>query len=95
MLTRLVRMYIQPERVEDFVLFYEQIRPQIARQPGCVSVQLLRQADDPSAFATWSIWESSAALDAYRSSEVFRSFWPQVKRWFRQPAEAVSFEPFE
>ncbi|MBV9790650.1 MAG: antibiotic biosynthesis monooxygenase, partial [Chloroflexi bacterium] len=57
MLTRLVRMYFQPDRVEEFLAFYEQLRPKIAAQPGCISVQLLRQADDPSSFATWSVWE--------------------------------------
>ncbi len=93
--TRLVRIYFQPDKVDEFLAFYQQLRPQIARQPGCISVQLLRQANDPAAFATWSVWESQAALDAYRTSEFFRSFWPQVKTWFRQPAEAVSFDPVE
>lgn len=95
MLTRLVRMHFQPDRVEEFLAFYEQLRPQIAGQPGCVSVQLLRQADDPSSFATWSVWESAEALDAYRTSEFFGSFWPQVKTWFRHRAEAVSFDAVE
>ena len=95
MLTRLVRMHFQPDCVAEFLAFYEQVRPKIAQQPGCISVQLLRQADDPASFATWSVWESSEALDAYRTSEFFRSFWPQVKTWFRQPAEAISFDPVE
>ncbi len=95
MLTRLVRMYFQPDKVDEFLAFYEQLRPKIAQQPGCISVQLLRQTDDPAAFATWSVWESAAALDAYRTSAFFKSFWPQVRTWFRQPAEAVSFERIE
>jgi quinol monooxygenase YgiN len=95
MLARLVRMYFQPDRVEEFLAFYQQVRPQIARQQGCVSVLLVRQADDPAAFATWSVWESAAALDAYRTSDFFRGFWPQVKTWFRQPAEAISFDLVE
>lgn len=92
MLTRLVRMRFQPDQVETFLALYATMRPQIVAQPGCLSVQLLHETDDPAAFATWSIWESAAALDAYRSSPFFRQFWPQVRALFRQPAEAVSFE---
>ncbi|MBV9791583.1 MAG: antibiotic biosynthesis monooxygenase, partial [Chloroflexi bacterium] len=39
--------------------------------------------------------ESAEALDAYRTSEFFGSFWPYVKTWFRQRAEAVSFDLVE
>ena len=95
MLIRLVRMYFRPDEVERFLTMYEQTRPIIASQPGCRSVQLVRQIDDPAAFATWSIWDDQAALDAYRRSEFFRSFWPEVRALFRAPAEAVSFEQIE
>jgi hypothetical protein len=92
MLTRLVRMRFQPEQVETFLALYAAMHPRIVGQPGCLSVQLVREIDDPAAFATWSVWESVAALDAYRTSDFFRQYWPQVRALFRQPAEAVSFE---
>lgn len=92
MLIRLVRMRFRPENVPAFLALYEHARPIIAAQPGCRSVQLVRETDDPAAFATWSVWDSAVALDAYRTSAFFTNFWPQVKALFRQPAEAVSFE---
>lgn len=92
MLTRLVRMRFQPDRVDAFLALYAVMRPKIVSQPGCRSVQLVREIDDPAAFATWSVWESAAALEAYRTSAFFRQYWPQVRALFRQPAEAVSFE---
>lgn len=92
MLTRLVRMRFQPDQVEAFLALYTMMRPRIVSQPGCLSVQLVREIDDPAAFATWSTWESAAALEAYRTSVFFRQYWPQVRALFRQPAEAVSFE---
>jgi quinol monooxygenase YgiN len=92
MVIRLVRMRFHAEHVEQFLGLYQQAQPMIRSQPGCRSVRLVRQTDDAAAFATWSVWDDAAALDAYRTSAFFRSFWPQVKALFRAPAEAVSFE---
>jgi quinol monooxygenase YgiN len=91
MLIRLVRMRIQPEEVEAFLALYREAAPIIGSQPGCRSVQLVREIDDWSAFATWSVWDDPAALEAYRASAFFRAFWPRVRALFRAPAEAVSF----
>lgn len=92
MLARLVRMRFQPDKVDQFLALYAAAHPAIRTQPGCYSVQLVRAADDPTIFATWSLWEDVQALDAYRTSSFFVQFWPQVKALFRQPAEATSFE---
>ncbi len=92
MLIRLVRMRFRSEEVERFLALYDQAYPIIVGQPGCRSVQLVREIDDPAAFATWSVWDDAAALDAYRRSAFFRGFWPEVKALFRAPAQAVSFE---
>jgi quinol monooxygenase YgiN len=92
MLARLVRMRFQPDKVDEFLALYATAQPIIATQPGCHSVQLVRQIDDPSAFATWSLWQDASALEAYRTSAFFLGFWPQVRALFRQPADATSFE---
>ncbi len=92
MLARLVRMHFQPDKVDEFLALYAAARPVILAQPGCYSVQLVRQHDNPHAFATWSLWHDTAALEAYRTSAFFSTVWPQVKALFRLPADAVSFE---
>ncbi len=99
MLARLVRMRFKPEHVETFLALYAEARPRIQAQPGCLGVQLARETRDPAAFATWSLWEDAAALERYRASEFFTTFWPRVRALFRESPEAVSFEvvesPFE
>ncbi len=94
MVIRLVRMRFRSEEVERFLALYDRAYPVIVKQPGCHSVQLVREVNDPTAFATWSVWNDEASLDAYRRSAFFRnfSFWPEVKALFRLPAEAVSFK---
>ncbi len=92
MIVRLVRLKFQPEHVDAFLEFYSQSEPSIRAQPGCLSLALVRETGDPTAFATWSAWRSGRDLQAYRRSEFFRSFWPAVKAKLREPADAVSFE---
>ncbi|MBP8251891.1 MAG: antibiotic biosynthesis monooxygenase [Herpetosiphon sp.] len=91
MIVRLVRLKFAPEYVEGFLEFYAQSEPQIRNQPGCLSLSLVQETGDPTAFATWSSWESGRDLQAYRRSAFFRSFWPHVKSLLREPADAASF----
>lgn len=95
MLIRLVRMRFRPDQAEEFLRLYAANRMTIAGQPGCLSVRLVREIDDPAAFATWSTWHDADALETYRTGAFFRGFWPQVKALFRAPAEAASFYEVE
>ncbi len=92
MLTRLVRMHFQPDKVDEFLALFDAARSTISAQPGCHGVQLLRQTDAAASFATWSVWEDAAVLEAYRSSAFFQGFWSRVKALFREPAEATSYD---
>ncbi len=91
MLIRLVQMTFQPERVGDFLAFYPSVAERIRAFPGCAHLEFLQDADDPTAFATYSHWDSAEALEAYRRSDLFRPTWAHIKPWFAKPAEATSF----
>ncbi len=95
MITRLVEMELRPEAVAEFMALYGAARATIAGQPGCRSVVLVQAADASTRFATWSVWDDEAALEGYRTSAFFRSFWPRVRALFAQPARAQTFRPVE
>ncbi|ABX06011.1 MAG TPA: antibiotic biosynthesis monooxygenase [Herpetosiphon sp.] len=92
MVVRLVRLKFAPEHVAEFLAFYAECEPTIRHQEGCLALSLLRETGDPTAFATWSTWESGRDLQRYRRSEFFRGFWPRVKSLLREPADAVSYD---
>ena len=71
---RLVRMRFHAKHVEQFLALYQLAQPMIRSQPGCRSVLLVHQTDDAAAFATWSLWDDAASIDAYRTSAFFRGF---------------------
>lgn len=95
MITRLVETGIRPEMVDAFIDLYMHARPTILAQPGCPRVELVPAIDQPTLFATWSVWDHESALDAYRTGAFFRDFWPGVRVLFRNPPHVQPWTPVE
>mgnify|MGYP000117484155 CR=1 FL=1 len=89
---RIVKMTFELDRSEEFEGFFNEIKDQIAAQPGCFSVKLLRDKLDSGVFFTYSVWDEQSSLDAYRQTELFGMVWPKVKNWFTAKPEAWSTE---
>ncbi len=92
MLIRIVRMTFRPDAVPAFLDLFAASQAHIEAQPGCRSVRLWREAGTPHILATYSIWESEAALNHYRRSALFGGVWPRTKALFAEPAQTFSFE---
>ncbi|WP_303310871.1 putative quinol monooxygenase [Hymenobacter sp. BT730] len=90
MLIRIVRMSFQAEAVAAFQTIFQNSEEAIRSMPGCLYLELWQDADAPHIFCTHSHWESAAALDAYRKSELFGQVWPATKRLFSAPPMAFS-----
>jgi quinol monooxygenase YgiN len=89
---RIVKMTFRNERCDEFQSFFNEIKDQIAAQPGCFEVKLLREKSDSGVFFTYSIWDEQSSLDAYRETELFGMVWPKVKDWFADKPAAWSTE---
>lgn len=89
-LQRIVKMTFKAEHCDEFATFFGEIKDQIAAQPGCYEVKLLKDQADSGIFFTYSKWENQAALDAYRTTDLFGKVWPKVKDWFAAKPEAWS-----
>lgn len=84
-------MTFRPDAVPAFLDIFRASQPLILAQPGCRHVALWRDAADPVVLATYSLWESEAALNQYRRSELFGGVWPRTKALFTAPAVTYSF----
>ena len=87
---RIVKLTFELNRCDDFQSFFTEIKDQIAAQPGCFEVRLLKDQAKTGIFFTYSIWDNQASLDAYRETELFGMVWPKVKNWFAARPEAWS-----
>ena len=92
MLIRFVHMTFQEDRLADFMAIFEASKQKIRAFPGCQHLELRRDLDHPNVRITHSVWESPAALEAYRQSALFRTTWAATKVLFSDKPLAFSTE---
>lgn len=90
MLKRIVRMEFEPDKVEDFLALFEEVKGKIAAQNGCNNVELCKDAAQDNVYFTFSIWESEADLENYRKSDLFEKTWARTKVLFCAKPQAFS-----
>ncbi|MCB0578322.1 MAG: antibiotic biosynthesis monooxygenase [Phaeodactylibacter sp.] len=90
MIKRIVKLTFDPRRTGDFLALFRESKPRILGFPGCRHVELLRCTDPDNVFFTYSFWEDAAALEAYRTSDLFRSTWSRTKPLFADKPQAWS-----
>jgi len=90
MITRIVRLTLQPALADEFALLFVNHQEKIARFDGCIELSAFRDTAQPHVFFTVSKWQNEASLNNYRYSTFFKELWSQVKPMFAAPAEAHS-----
>lgn len=93
MITRIVKLTIRPEAVEEFKKIFYESQKLIRAFDGCLKLDLMRDLNNQSVFFTLSFWQNEDDLEAYRQSYLFRSTWAKVKILFSEKAEAWSLMP--
>jgi len=90
MLIRIVKMGFCKQNIPDFMAIFENTKSHIRGFEGCNFLELYRDNDDPSIFFTYSYWDNDEALEAYRTSQVFKDVWSVTKPLFSKRPEAWS-----
>lgn len=90
MITRIVKMTFEPEKVNAFTANFETVKHKIRDFKGCEKVLLLQDIANPAVYFTYSWWQSEADLNNYRNSELFKGVWSFTKSLFAIKAEAWS-----
>lgn len=88
MITRIVRMTIDPEKVDTFKKHFTDSCSLIQNFKGCTFLQLYHDADHPNMMITLSKWTSVDELNNYRNSGLFKQTWILVKPLFIAKAMA-------
>lgn len=89
---RFVRMTFTENGIVPFLEVFENSREHIRNFPGCLSLQLINDLENPCILCTSSIWESEIALENYRKSELFAKTWANTKIHFQEKAFAKSYQ---
>ncbi len=91
MIVRTVRMTLAPERVDDFLKMFDKVSSMIRSFEGCHFLELHQNVNFPNVITTFSHWESSEHLNAYRGSELFQGTWSETKTMFANKPVAQSW----
>ena len=92
MLIRIVRMYFQEDKTEEFLNIFEQSKHLIRAFEGCEYLELWQDLHLPNVFCTHSHWINESCLEKYRQSELFRSTWAKTKILFAEKPQAFSLQ---
>jgi heme-degrading monooxygenase HmoA len=92
MIVRMVRMTFKEELIPDFMKVFDESKQLIRSFPGCLYLELLKNADQPHVIYTYSHWEQAADLENYRNSDLFNTTWARTKILFADKPSAWSME---
>jgi heme-degrading monooxygenase HmoA len=92
MITRIVKLSFDPDRIDDFLAHFERIKNDVNNFPGCIGMKLYHDVANQNVVFTYSHWNTEADLEAYRKSDLFSKIWPTIKVWFNDRPEAWTVE---
>ena len=95
MFIRIVKMSFDNSNVELFLENFNNNKEKIRKVEGCRLLELYRDRNISSTFFTYSYWETEAALEAYRKSELFKTVWAKTKKLFNDKPQAWSVDKLE
>jgi (4S)-4-hydroxy-5-phosphonooxypentane-2,3-dione isomerase len=90
MIVRIVKMTLYPDKLGEFLKEFDLVKKQIRSFKGCNATELMTDVAKSGVVFTYSLWDSTEDLEAYRNSELFKTTWSRVKPYFREKAEAWS-----
>ena len=90
MIIRIVKLTIDPLKVNEFLELFNEVREEVSRFSGCLELFLYTDIEKTNVYFTYSVWKSTENLDSYRFSNFFKTTWPKIKKCFESPAEAWS-----
>jgi len=90
MIVRIVKLTFREDEVEVFKQILAESKEKIRAFPGVMYLEMLQAKDQSNVFFTYSHWKSSADLENYRHSNLFKTTWAKTKPLFAAPAEAWS-----
>ena len=64
---------ILPQHVDDYIENMKICAEKSNQEPGCIRYEVLQDADDPSIFSLYEVFEDEAAFNAWVGSEDFKA----------------------
>lgn len=89
---RIVKMEFEPEKVDEFLKYFDTIKEKVRAQEGCHHLELLQDINTPHVLFTYSIWDDESYLNKYRNTSFFKEVWTNTKKHFNAKPGAWSVQ---
>ena len=93
MIVRVVELKFEKENLPLALEKLEAVAPKVRAMKGCSYLEISSGIKDKGMILTYSHWSGTDALNAYRNSNTFITFWRDIKKLFAEPARAWSLDP--
>lgn len=94
MITRIVKLTFEPDKVQDFINLFDETKEAIKSSEGNCYLALIQDKHKKNVFFTLSRWNDEAALEKYRESILFQNVWSRTKALFSHKPEAWTTEEY-
>ncbi|HMT28834.1 MAG TPA: antibiotic biosynthesis monooxygenase [Bacteroidia bacterium] len=95
MIIRIVKLSVEPEKINEFLFYFDQVKKDIRSFSGCHHLELLGDVEGNGVLFTYSYWDTTAFLSEYLNSALFKATLAKVKPLFKSKAEAWSVEKLQ
>lgn len=86
------RVFIKPEKVEEFIEATRSLIEQSRAEEGNVSYSLFQDPADPSKFLFFEEWKNQAAVDAHFATAHFKAFGETLNACASSPADITVYD---
>jgi autoinducer 2-degrading protein len=95
MIVTCVYVNVLPEKVEDFRAAIIDNRRGTASEPGNIRFDILEQADDPSRFMIYEVFESEEAVRLHKETPHYLRWRDTVQGWMAEPRKGIRYDVVE
>ncbi|MDW8302151.1 MAG: putative quinol monooxygenase [Bacteroidia bacterium] len=95
MITRIVVLTFEENKVQEFLSLFDEHARQIRNYPGCMELVLCKDTRIANRFYTYSVWNSEQDLENYRQSDFFRQLWSKIKGLLKEKPLAFSLQVYK
>lgn len=92
MIVTTVLVQVKPEHIQDFIQATTRNHEGSVQEPGNLRFDVLQNADNPTKFLLYEVYESQDAAAAHKKTEHYLIWRDQVAGWMAEPRQGIPYQ---
>jgi autoinducer 2-degrading protein len=95
MIITCVHIHVKPDHVDQFIQATVQNHKGTIKEPGNLRFDLLQQADDPSRFMIYEVFDTEDDVKAHKDTAHYLKWRDSVGEWMAEPRTGIRYRVIE